>query len=345
MKNKSALKNKSYATFISDLKAQIKTAQIKAHLAVNRELILLYFKIGKSILAKQKKEGWGAKIVDKISRDLTKAFPTMTGLSSRNLELMRQFAFTYKNIIPKQAVSELDLSPIFLIPWGHNICLMQKLRDVNECLWYAKQTIKNGWSRNILMHQINTDLYSRQARLERKTHNFHLTLPKNQSDLATEILKNEYNFEFIDTGNLLKERKLESALIDNVVKFLLELGAGFAFVGKQYHLEVGGEDFYIDLLFYHLKLRSYIVIELKTGKFKPEYVGKLGFYLSCIDENLKTKQDNSSIGIILCEGVNKEIKNKSLQCMIKPIGVSAYKIAKPSELPKELKPILKLGKN
>lgn len=344
MKNKTTLKAKTYATFISNLKTQIKTAQIKAHLAVNRELILLYFKIGKSILEKQIKEGWGAKIIERISRDLSKAFPDMTGLSRANMFYMRKFAEIYENEIVQQPVGQLEKLPVFNIPWGHNMVLMDRVSSNKERFWYAKQALENGWSRNVLTHQINTDLYSRQAKLERKTHNFHLTLPKKHSDLATEILKDEYNFEFIDTSKLLKERNLESALIDNVVKFLLELGAGFAFVGKQYHFEVEGEDFYIDLLFYHLKLRSYVVIELKTGKFRPEYAGKLGFYLSCVDDFLKTKHDNSSIGIMLCEDVSKEIKKKSLQCMMKPIGVSAYKMAKPSELPKELKPILKLGK-
>ena len=222
-------------------------------------------------------------------------------------------------------MGKLEELPFFNIPWGHNRELVDSIKNSEESLWYAREIIKNSWSRNVLMHQIKSDLYKRQATIE-KTHNFDITLPEPQSDLAAEILKDEYNFEFL-RGSDFKEIELENHLVDNIVKFLLELGKGFAFVGKQYHLEVGGQDFYIDLLFYNVELSCFVVIELKTGEFKPEYAGKLGFYLSVVDEKLKKPQDQNTIGIILCTKNNKEVSKHSVRYMTKPIGVSEYKIA------------------
>jgi len=316
---------KSYIKFLDDLKIQIKQSRIKAHLAVNRELILLYYKIGLAILEKQKEEGWGTKIIERVAKDLKQEFPEMTGLSKRNLEFMQQFASSYQTLFPKQAVSEMNSSAIFNIPWGHNIAILQTIDSSKERLWYASQTVENGWSRNVLMHQIKSDLYKRQTSIE-KTHNFDLTLPNPQSELVADLLKDEYNFEFL-RGSNFKERELEDHLIDNITKFLLELGKGFAFIGKQYHIEVGGQDFYIDLLFYNIELCCFVVIELKTGEFKPEYAGKLGFYLSVIDEKLRKKHDQNTIGIMLCTKNNKEISKHSVRFMTKPIGVSEYKIA------------------
>lgn len=320
--------NKSYLQFINELKDQIKTARVKAHLAVNRELVLLYFRIGKSILKKQEEDGWGSKVVDKISQDLRSEFPEMTGLSVRNLKYMRSFAESYPNAIVHQAGAQLlnqELDILFNIPWKHNVLIMEQIKETVQRLWYVSQTVINGWSRNVLMHQIKSDLYSRQTTLN-KTHNFDLTLPNPQSDLATDLLKDEYNFEFL-RGSDFKEKELEDHLTENIVKFLLELGKGFAFIGRQYNLQVGGQDFFIDLLFYNIELRCFIVIELKTGEFKPEYAGKLGFYLSVIDEKLKKDPDQSTIGIILCTKNNKEISKHSVRYMTKPIGVSEYKIA------------------
>ncbi len=241
-----------------------------------------------------------------------------------------------------------DYANIILgLPWRHNTELLDKVKDQEQRLCYAIQTVKNGWSRNVLVYQINSDLYKRKAKKEIKTNNFEHTLPIEQSETLEELIKDEYNLEFIDNiHGLIKERKLEDALVNNIVKFLLELGKGFAFVGKQYHLEVSSQDFFIDLLFYHIKLKSYVAIELKTGKYKPEYAGKMGFYLACIDDYLKDKNDNNSIGIILCQDDDKdrEIREKSLQCMIKPIGVSNYKITKEDELPEELKPLREIRK-
>jgi predicted nuclease of restriction endonuclease-like (RecB) superfamily len=341
--------NKHYISTLEDIKHKVKTAQIKAHLSVNKEMITLYWHIGNIILERQNKFGWGASVIDNLSKDLQREFHTMKGFSSRNLRDMKVFASEYLNIFD-DSIKEENLiwqQLVANLPWGHNIKLMSSVKDKAERLWYAQKIIENGWSRNVLSMQIETNLYERQAKNELKTNNFALTLPQEDSDLVSEIFKDEYNFEFIDNKEgLLKERAIEKALIDDIIKFLTELGKGFAFVGKQYHLEVAGEDFYIDLLFYHIKLKSYIVIELKTTKFKPEYVGKMGFYLACVDDYLKDDKDSNSIGIILChdDNTNKEIKNKSLQCMIRPIGVSNYKLAKQEELPKELKPLEELKK-
>lgn len=322
--------DKSYSEFLNELKSQISTARIKAHLAVNRELVLLYFKIGQSILKKQEKEGWGSKIIEKLSNDLRNEFPGMTGLSITNLASMRRFAEVYGPQIKQlefihQAGGEMTTNSIFNIPWRHHVTIMEQVSDLDEREWYIRETIRNGWSRNVLMHQIKSNLYKRQVSLD-KSHNFDLTLPSPQSDLAADLLKDEYNFDFL-RGADFKERELESHLIDNITKFLLELGKGFAFIGKQYHLEVGNQDFYIDLLFYNIELSCFVVIELKTGEFKPEYAGKLSFYLSVVDEKLKKKHDQSTIGIILCTKNNKEVSKHSVRFITKPIGVSEYKIA------------------
>lgn len=316
--------DKSYFHFIADLKNQIRTARVKAHLAVNREMILLYFQIGKSILEKQKEDGWGSKIIEQVSKDLRSEFPDMTGLSYTNIRYMQRFAESCISICP-QAVGKLDELPFFYIPWGHNREILDSTKDQEQRLWYANQIIKNGWSRNVLIHQIKSNLYQRQATTN-KTHNFDLTLPNLQSDLATELLKDEYNFEFLRVSNF-KEKDLENHLIDNIVKFLLELGKGFAFIGKQYNIKVGGQDFFIDLIFYNIELRCFVIIELKSGDFRPEYAGKLGFYLSVIDEKLKKSHDQNTIGIILCTKNNKEISKHSVRYMTKPIGVSEYKIS------------------
>ena len=317
MKKISSLK--SYTKLISELKTQIQTARIKAALAVNREMVLLYFKIGKTILEKQKEEGWGSKIIAKISADLLDEFPDMKGFSERNLKYMRLFAESYSELIVQAPLAQIVLN----ITWYHNITILEQVKSSEQRLWYAEQAIKNGWSRNVLMHQIKSDLYRRQVSAT-KSHNFHLTLPKAQSELVESIFKDEYNFDFI-RGSDLKEKNLEDFLVENVTKFLLELGRGFAFVGKQYPLSVGGQDFFIDLLFYNFELRCFVVIELKTGEFKPEYSGKMAFYLSVIDEKLKSREDKGAIGIVLCSKNNKEITKHATHYIVKPLGVSEYK--------------------
>lgn len=316
--------DKSYPDLLNDLKNQIKTSRIKAHLAVNRELVTLYFSIGNSILEKIEAQDWGNKVIERVSSDLTLAFPEMKGLSTRNLKYMRQFAQLCKDSIGQQAVAQLEDLPFFDIPWGHNITILDQRFPLEQSSWYAKEVCKNAWSRNVLIHQIKSDLYDRQATLD-KTHNFNLTLPNPQSDLVTDLLKDKYNFEFLKRPDF-KEKELEDYLTDNIVKFLLELGKGFAFIGRQYNISVGGQDFFIDLIFYNIELRCFVVIELKTGEFKPEYAGKLGFYLSVIDEKLKKEQDQDTIGIILCTKNNKEVSKHSVRYMTKPIGVSEYKV-------------------
>ena len=321
------INSQQYKDLLVDLKARVRQAQLKASLSVNKELITLYWQIGSSILVQQEKQGWGTKIVDKLSQDLKLEFPDMKGFSVRNLKYMRAFAEAYTDIeFVQQAAAQ--------IPWGHNCLLLDKTKSAEEKNFYIQSTIENGWSRNILVHQIESDLYNRQVQ-SNKTHNFHETLPAIQSDLADEMLKDPYKFDFLCLSEEAKERDLENALIEHITKFLLELGAGFAFVGRQYHLEVSDQDFYLDLLFYHTKLHAYVIIELKFGDFKPEYAGKLNFYLSAVDEQLKTDSDNPSIGIILCKDKNKLIAEYALKDMTKPIGVSEYKLTE--AVPENLK--------
>ena len=327
-----------YISLLEELKNKIKISQNRAILSVNKELIFLYYEIGKIILKNQSQKGWGSKIIENLAEDLRKEFPNMKGLSLRNLRYMRLFAESYPAEFVQQSVAQLS--------WGHNIALLDKVSS-NKRDWYAKKAIENDWSRNVMVHQIESNLYERML-LEGKTHNFSQTLPDKNSELAAETLKDPYIFDFLNLSESYLEKELQDSLVENITKFLLELGKGFAYVGRQYHLEVGGEDFYIDLLFYHLKLRSYIVIELKTGKFKPEYVGKINFYLSTVDDLLKNKDDNKSIGIILCKDKNTTIAEYALRDNSKPIGVSEYKLSLPAELAKELptvEQLTKLGKN
>lgn len=318
----------NYQTWLTDLKDQVKRAQLKAALAVNSELIHLYWQIGKSILQKQSDLGWGAKVIDQLSKDLRQAFPEMKGLSRTNLLYMRSMADAY----PDEAIVQQLVGQI---PWGHNIRLLDKLKDTDERLWYIKKTIENGWSRNILEMQIETDLYNRQGKA---ISNFTQTLPALQSDLAKQTLKDPYNFEFLGISEDALEHEVEKASIEHITNFLLELGTGFAFVGRQYHLELAGQDFYIDLLFYHTQLRCYIVIELKTGAFKPEYAGKMNFYLNVLDDKLKHSDDSPSIGLILCKDKNEIVAEYSLKGHSQPIGVSEYQLTQ--ALPDDLKGIL-----
>ncbi len=316
---------KDYENFLQSLKSRIATAQVRAALAVNRELVLLYWQIGCDILERQEKQGWGAKVVDQLSKDLCSAFPKMKSFSARNLKYMRALAETYANGgFVQQAVAQ--------IPWGHNVRILDKAKTPEEREFYIRQTIENGWSRNVLVWQIESKLFERQGKA---VTNFELTLPKPQSDLATQLLKDPYNFDFLTLHDEAVERDLENALIADIRKFLLELGVGFAFVGSQYHLEIGGQDFYIDLLFYHLKLRCFVVIDLKTGEFKPEFAGKMNFYLSAVDDLLKHEKDEPSIGLILCKSKNKLIAEYALRDLKKPIGVSEMQILR--ALPENLK--------
>ena len=316
-----------YAKLLEELKKKIRLARVKAALAANRVMVLLYWQIGKAILERQKKEGWGAKIIDRLSKDLTHSFPDMKGFSPRNLKYMRSFAEVYPDHSFVQQVAAQ-------IPWFHNCTLLDKVPDPKERQWYFKKTIEHGWSRSILSLQIESRLFQRQGKA---VTNFKSRLPKPQSDLAAETLKDPYLFDFLTIGDEAKERDLEKGLLDHIQKFLIELGQGFAFVGRQHHLEVGESDFYIDLLFYHLKLRCYVVIELKAGRFKPEFAGQLNFYLSAVDSQLKNPEDNPTIGLILCKDKDRLIAEYALRDINKPVGVANWKIQLVESLPRELK--------
>jgi predicted nuclease of restriction endonuclease-like (RecB) superfamily len=305
-----------YAAFLGEVKARVRAAQVRAALAVNAELVLLYWSLGRDILARQKKEGWGAQVIDRLSADLRAAFPEMAGFSPRNLKYMRAFAAAWpEEEIVQQIVAQL--------PWGHNVRLLDLLEGREQRLWYARQAIEHGWSRNVLLAQIETGLHERAGKA---LTNFRTTLPPSRSDLAQQALKDPYVFDFLTLGADVQERDLERGLVDHVRDFLLELGVGFAFVGSQVHLEVGGKDFYLDLLFFHLKLRCFVVIDLKAGEFKPEYAGKMNFYLSAVDAQLRHEGDQPSIGLILCKEKNRVIVEYALRDTSKPIGVSAYRL-------------------
>jgi len=317
-----------YREILTDLKSKFKSTQIKAHIKVNSELLQFYWYLGKKIIEVQNSYKWGSKFLENLSRDLSKAFPNVKGFSKRNLELIRKWViFWDKKEIAKQLVSQ-----IYQIPWGHNIIIIQKCKNIDEAIYYIQNTINNGISRNVLVHQIESRLYYRE---KKAINNFDKTLPPIQSDLAKEITKDPYIFDFLTIDEDYKEKELENALIENIKDFLIELGNGFAFVGKQYKIEVSNQEFRIDLLFYHLKLHSYIVIELKNSEFKPEYAGKLNFYVSIVDDKLKSEIDNSTIGILICKSKDNLIVEYSLKDINKPIGVSEYKLTK--ELPRELR--------
>jgi predicted nuclease of restriction endonuclease-like (RecB) superfamily len=314
-----------YLTILEELKVQIRQSRLQATLAVNASLLTLYWHIGNTIIEQQKQEGWGTKVIDRLATDLGKEFPDMHGLSARNLKYMRKFAQTYPDIsIVQRSVAQL--------PWAHQVILMDKVKSQAEREFYIGKAVENGWSRDILSLQIQSNLYSRQSKA---ITNFETRLPNPQSDLAGQMLKDPYIFDFLSLREDYHEKDLENALVEHITKFLLELGAGFAYVGKQYHLEVGEEDFYLDLLFYHVKLHCYVVIELKRGKFKPEYAGKLNFYLSVVDDKLRTTGDQPSIGLLICQDKDKVVAEYALKDVNKPIGVTQYQLTE--SIPANLK--------
>lgn len=315
-----------YAPLLADLKARVRAAQVRAVLSVNREMVLLYWNIGRDILRCQHREGWGAKVVERLAGDLRAEFPEMHGFSRANLLSMRAFAEAYVDeSIVQQLVGQL--------PWGHNVLLLAKVKNAEQRLWYAQQTLEHGWSRAVLAVQIETDAHSRQGKA---LTNFKQTLPPPQSDLAQQALKDPYTFDFLTLSAEARERELEQGLVDQIQKFLLELGVGFAFVGRQVHLDVGGEDYYLDLLFYHLKLRCYVVIDLKMEPFKPEFAGKMNFYLSAVDDRMRDSKDQPTIGLLLCRDKNRITVEYALRQMTKPIGVAQWRTRLVESLPKKL---------
>lgn len=321
------MNSNEYITVVDIIKKEIQSAQYRTAVQANTELLRLYYSIGKEINVHKV---WGNKFIENLSMDIRADYPTNKGFSVRNLKYMAKFAATYsEQEFVQQAVAQ--------IPWGHNIVLLDKITDSEQRRWYAETCQKNGWSRNVLIHQIESGLYERQV-LNSKVSNFKQRLPSPQSELATQTMKDPYVFDFIPFRSDMLERDIEQALVRDVTKLLLELGTGFAFLGNQYHLNVGGDDFFIDLLFYNLNLRCYVVVELKTGEFKPEYAGQLNFYLSAVDGILKKDVDNPSIGLLLCKSKNNLVAEYSLKDISKPIGVSEYKVTSnlTGELEKQL---------
>ncbi len=306
-----------YGEWFVSLKRQIRAAQQRAALAVNHELVHLYWNIGNSILLHKNQHGWGAKVIKRISEDLRREFPEIKGFSARNLDYMCFFAASWTS-------DEIAQAPLAQLTWYHLLTLQTKLSTKKERLQYAALAVQHGWSRNVLVHHIELRTAERIGNAQ---NNFEITLAPPLSDLARESLKDPYKLEFLGLSADVRERELEQALVSRLADFLLELGTGFAFVGKQVHLEVGGEDFYIDLLFYHIKLHCYVVIELKTTDFKPEHLGQLGFYITAVDEQMRSAQDAPTIGLLLCKNKNRVVAEYALRDANRPIGVSKYELA------------------
>ena len=355
------VKKTEYRDWLRDLKQQIKTGQIKAALSVNSQMIMLYWDLGRQIVEKQENSKWGSGFVEQLSKDLREEFPELTGFSFTNLHYCRRFYKFYSkkiednntaiqnfpqvegklqvpdnevNIILPQVGGKLEILKITLIPWGHQKTIIDKCASVNQALFYINKTIENNWSRAVLEYQIETNLYDRQGKA---ITNFNLTLPAPQSDLANEIMKDPYNFGFLQMLENVRETELEKALVQHITQFLPELGIGFAYMGRQFMLKVGKKDYRTDLLFYHTKLKSYVVIELKTKEFEPEFVGKLNFYITAINELVKDSNDKPTIGILLCKNKDNYEVEFSLKDINNPIGVSTFHY---TELADEIKAAL-----
>jgi predicted nuclease of restriction endonuclease-like (RecB) superfamily len=348
-----------YASLLGEIKSRIQASQVRAVFSVNAELVRLYWDIGRILENKQQAEGWGAGVIPRLASDLKNELPQVKGFSERNIDRMIRLFRAYpdpatlspqpvaklptdkvpsrsKSVVP-QAVAKLEQQPpthslLWMIPWSHHVILLEKVKDYSHRLWYMEQALHHGWSRNILSLMIDNQAHTRQGKA---ITNFPERLPPVQSDLVVQTLKDPYIFDFLTLTEPFQERELETGLLQHLEKFLLELGKGFAFVGRQYHIDVGdGDDFYIDLLFYHLHLRCFVVIDLKTGAFKPEYAGKMNFYLSVVDEKLRHAHDAPSIGLILCQDRNRVVAEYALRGINKPIGISEYEVTR--ALPKEL---------
>jgi predicted nuclease of restriction endonuclease-like (RecB) superfamily len=317
--------DKQYKKWITELKGRIQGAQIKAAVAVNRQLLELYWDLGREICEKQKKAEWGDGLIEQLAKDLSAEFPGVKGFSRANLFFIKKwFLFYQSSGIVSQVVRQ--------IPWGHNRVIIIKCATIESALLYVQKTIQNNWSRAVLVAQMESKLYERSGKI---INNFDTTLAAPQADLARETLKNPYNFDFLTLGEKAKERDLENALTDHIQHFLLELGQGFAYMGRQYPLDVGGDHFYLDLLFYHTRLRCYVVVELKAAEFVPEFAGKLNFYLNVVNAQLKHVQDQPSIGILLCKTPNKVIVEYALENILSPLGVAEYQIT--NAIPENLK--------
>jgi predicted nuclease of restriction endonuclease-like (RecB) superfamily len=318
---------KDYAAALAEIKDRVRQERLRVVLAANSAMVLLYWDIGRVILDRQAREGWGARVIDRLAEDLQAAFPEMRGLSPRNLLFMRAFADEYRE---RQKVKQL----VSLLPWGHVVRLIQRIKDRGVRDWYIRQSVQHGWSRNILALQIDGRAHERQGKA---VNNFKDTLPPADSDLATQVFKDPYLFDFLGTADPRREREVEQALVDHVQRFLLELGSGFAFVGRQVRLEVGDETFLLDLLFYHLKLRRYVVIELKATPFRPGDVGQINLYLSAVDDLLRHPDDKPSVGLLLCRSRNKLVAEYALRGLRRPVGVAEWETKIVASLPADLK--------
>jgi predicted nuclease of restriction endonuclease-like (RecB) superfamily len=353
-----------YGEILKDIKARIRAAQLRAALSVNRELLVLYWEIGKTIVDAQKADGYGKQVVQRLAVDLQKEFPGMAGFSPQNVWFMRSFYLAWRPVLERlqdgrrksrtailsqgvresktailsQGVRELGHvalpTPISELPWSHNRLLLTKLEEPAVRLWYAHKALEHGWSRAMLTHHIGTELHKREGKA---VTNFKQTLPSAQSDLAEQMLKDPYNFDFLTLEGGARERDLERGLLDHIQKFLLELGVGFAFVGRQFHMAISGQDYYFDLLFYHLRLRCYVVIDLKMKAFEPEFAGKMNFYLSAADDALRHPDDRPSIGLLLCQERDRLTVEYALRNLKKPIGVARWQTKLVESLPKPLK--------
>ncbi|EDM29257.1 hypothetical protein LNTAR_22744 [Lentisphaera araneosa HTCC2155] len=327
------LKDDNYQNWLKVIVGKIKEAQIKVASVANSSLILFYWELGRLVVEKQSESSWGDKVIDQLSQDLQKTFPDLKGLSRSNIKYCKRFYLFYTaKGIGQQAVDQLLKEHLVQVPWGHNIQVFTKAKNLDEAQYYLNQSRENAWSRDVLALQIKSNLYGREGKA---LSNFQQTLPAPQSDLAQQTLKDPYVFDFLTMTQPYNERDIELQLTEHITKFLLELGKGFAFVGRQYHLEVGDSDYYLDLLFYHIKLKCYVVVELKNTKFIPEYAGKLNFYLSAVDSLLKGEDDKPTIGILLCRDKNKIETEFALRDMKKPMGVSEFTLSE--VLPEELK--------
>jgi predicted nuclease of restriction endonuclease-like (RecB) superfamily len=364
----------AYRDWLTTLKSQIQGSQIKAALSVNSQMIRLYWDLGRQIVEKQEFAKWGSGFIEQLSKDLQEEFPEMKGFSKHNLLRIRSFYLFYKtqflsanskvaqpvllleNIVNQINIKVAQLAPqlekgaqpvpllenakqlvsqLSLVPWGHHILIMQKTKDIEQALFYIQKTIDNNWSRSVLEYQIETNLYSRQGKA---VTNFSLTLPEPQSDLANAILKDPYNFDFLQLSEKVKETDLEKALVQHISHFLPELGIGFAYMGRQFSLKIGSKDYRTDLLFYHTKLKAYVIIELKTKEFEPEYAGKLNFYISAINELVRDERDNFTIGILLCKNKDNYEVEFALKDINNPIGVSTYHYTELAEVVKSALP-------
>ena len=333
-----------YAVWLAEVKTRIQSARISAARAVNRDLILLYWDIGRGIVEKQEQLGWGKSVVERLSRDLRAAFPTVTGFSPRNLWDMKRFYVTYSEPeVWRQAVAKSDCggnTEEFLrqlvaeIPWGHNLLILNKITDCSERLYYLRATAQLGWTRNVLLNQIKAGAYEHSL-AEGKTHNFPAVLPEYLAEQAEEALKSSYSLEFLGISREAKEREIEQRLVEQVQDFILELGYGFCFIGRQHRLSLGDKEYFVDLLFYHRFLKSLVAFELKAGAFKPEYAGKMDFYLNILNDKERATDDNPSIGIILCAEKDSLEVEFALKSKTNPIGVAEYQLQ--TTLPEELR--------